>query len=233
MSRPASPSPAATLARPVRRGPESSEHEPEREVEQREERAVHVREPGLEVLADGVAVDPGVLVGCEVAQVDEQEAVEHEARHHEQADADVVASGLHGSSLLAATEVLHEQHEVGPVVGRHGVGHVRGEQHGVRRVDAEMLGPGRHGAGALERLDDDRHRRVVLGQRGPLAEHDGDELERGLIDEDTNLARLTRSGCHREFDGASDRTTDRGRGRSRRRLRGAASQGEGGDREHW
>ena len=53
------------------------------------------------------------------------------------------------SGPLAATEVLYEQHKVGPVVGRNGVGHVRGEQHGVRRVDAELLGPRRHGAGAL------------------------------------------------------------------------------------
>jgi hypothetical protein len=69
-----------TLARAIGSGPEPSEHEPEREVEQREEVAVHVREPGLEVLADRVAVDPGRLVGGEVAQVDEQEAVGHEAR---------------------------------------------------------------------------------------------------------------------------------------------------------
>jgi hypothetical protein len=56
---------------------------------------VYVREARLEVPTNRVAGDPGFLVWREVTQVDEEEPLEHEARHDEQSHADVVATGLH------------------------------------------------------------------------------------------------------------------------------------------
>ena len=112
--------------------------------------------------------------------------------------------------LRSAAEVVHQQHEVGAGVGLHRVRNARGEHDGVRRVDAEALGADEDRAGPLERLDGHGDRRGVLGQQGALTQHDGDELERGLVDEDTRLARLTRTDRRREVDDARGGTPEGG-----------------------
>ncbi|MBK7754654.1 MAG: hypothetical protein IPI41_19255 [Flavobacteriales bacterium] len=72
-------------------------------VQEGEQIAMHMREARLEMLAAGIAVHPRLLVRCEVAQVDQEEAVEHEAPHDEEADRDVVLA-VHGAVFRSTVQ---------------------------------------------------------------------------------------------------------------------------------
>ena len=96
-------------------------------------------------------------------------------------------------TLVAVTKMIDEQDEVGCGVGLDRVLNVCSEHDSVRWVDAKSIGTDDHGSRPVQGMNRHGHRRSVRRQHGAVPEDDGDQPQRRLVHEYTDLAWVPRA----------------------------------------